>query len=46
MISAWHLLWIVPLAGVIGAALTACVVAGDDPCEDCPYDRYEEEDGL
>lgn len=46
MISMWNLLWIVPLAGTVGAALMACAAAGDDPCEDCPNGREREEENL
>lgn len=44
--SVWNLLWIVPLAGMIGAAVMACIAAGDDPCEDCPYREDDEEEEL
>ena len=30
MINAWNLLWIVPLAGSVGAAILAAVICGAD----------------
>lgn len=30
MISAWHLLWIVPVSALIGVVLTALVSVGKD----------------
>lgn len=30
MISAWHLLWIVPLAGTVGFMTAALLAAGKD----------------
>lgn len=33
MISAWHLLWIVPLSTFIGILLTAVLAAGRDDHE-------------
>ena len=34
MINAWNLLWIIPLAGSVGAAVLAIMVAGVDMEED------------
>jgi hypothetical protein len=33
MISAWHLLWIIPVAALFGMILTAIIVAGKNERE-------------
>lgn len=34
MINGWHLLWIVPLAAVVGIVVEAMLVVGDDDDDD------------
>ena len=30
MINSWHLLWIVPLAAIVGVVVEAMLIVGDD----------------